>query len=112
MLFWIIIGAAFYNLAKSYNKNKFLYLGVGVGLTLLTQLIVGLVYGLIFRPSQEEIEDKEFLINIVALIISGIITYIVYRALKNKVEREHDEKLDFINSIGADIKESNLPTNE
>lgn len=103
MIFWIVIGAAFFNLANKYGKNRFLYLGIGVGLTLATQFIVGIIYGLIVRPTQEEIDHNSLAVNLIALAISGIITYVVYRILKNKAEKEHEQIEESINSFGAEV---------
>lgn len=107
MIFWIVIGVAFYNLARNYGKNKFAYLGIGIGLTLATQFIVGALYGLLFMPTKAEIAENELLLNICALIISGIITYIVYRVLKNKAEKEQDEIEQSIYNFGADVVRDN-----
>ncbi len=47
---------SFYNLAKRFNKNKFAYLAIGIGLALVVQLIVGLLYGVISQAT--EIKDE------------------------------------------------------
>lgn len=103
MIFWIVIGVAFYNLARTYGKNKWAYLGIGIGLTLATQFIVGALYGLILRPTEAELKDNSLLVNLLALVISGIITFIVYRVLKNKAEKEQNAMEESIYSFGAEV---------
>lgn len=110
MLFWIIIGIAFYNLAKMYGKNKFVYLGIGIGLTLLVQLITGFVYALVAHPTEEELKS-DLVVNLIAVLISGIVTYLVYRSLKNKAEKEYWAEQETINSFGAEIIERNKERN-
>jgi len=113
MIFWIIIGAAFYNLANKYGKNKWVYLAIGIGLTLLVQLAVGFIWGVAKGLSKSAgFPDNDIVVNLVALLISGIITYIVYRRLKMKAEREYDEREEAIQSFGADIDPETLVKNE
>ena len=113
MIFWIIIGVAFYNLANNYGKNKWMYLGIGIGLTLLTQLLVGFFWGVVRGLTHgEESTMDNLAVNLVALLISGIITYIVYRQLKAKAEREYQEREDVIHNFGVDIAPEPVEKNE
>ncbi len=105
MIFWAVIGIAFYNLANRYGKNKWIYLLIGIGTALLTQLLTGFIYAIIFQPSEAEIEEQSLMINLAALVISGIITYIVYRQIRKKAESELEDKEDLIANIGTNISE-------
>jgi ABC-type uncharacterized transport system permease subunit len=108
MIFWIIIGSTFYNLATKYGKNKWKYLGIGIGLAIAVQLLVGLIYGLIFQPSEEELDKSSLAVNVVALLISGIAVYFSYQHLKNKAESGEDELLTQIEKIGEEKKEDSM----
>ena len=92
MIFWIIIGMSFYNLAKRFNKNKFAYLAIGIGLALIVQLIVGLLYGVISQATEEDLKRDSLMVNIIALIVSGIVTYVVYKYLLKKGEQKENLK--------------------
>jgi uncharacterized membrane protein YeaQ/YmgE (transglycosylase-associated protein family) len=108
MIFWIIIGMSFYNLAKRFNKNKFAYLAIGIGLALIVQLIVGLLYGVISQATEEDLKRDSLMVNIIALIVSGIVTYVVYKYLLKKGEQKENEMYDNIDNIGTEIKDENI----
>lgn len=108
MIFWAVIGIAFYNLANRYGKNKWIYLLIGIGTALLTQLLTGFLYAIIFQPTEAEIEERSLMINFAALAFSGIITYIVYRQIRKKAESEFEDKEDLISNFGTNTSEEEM----
>ncbi|GEM_PF-3148871 len=105
MIFWAVIGIAFYNLANRYGKNKWIYLLIGIGTALVTQLLTGFLYAIIAQPSEAEIDENSLMINLVALAFSGVITYIVYRQIRKKAESEFEDKEDLIANLGTNTSE-------
>ncbi len=105
MIFWIIIGSSFYKLADLYGKNKWVYVLIGIGIAIASQLLVGLLYGIITQPTEEELGNDSLAINLIAVLVSGIIVYIVYDRLKRKNIVEENKKLDEIESIGTNLVE-------
>ncbi len=108
MIFWIIIGSSFWGLATKYGKNKWAYLGIGIGLAVGVQLLVGLLYGLIMHPTDEAIESSSIVVNLIALVVSGAVAFFVYNHLKKKAEVGGDSVLEEIEKIGEDKKEDSM----
>jgi amino acid transporter len=106
MFFWIIIGGSFYRLADRYNKNKWLYLFMGIGLAAGIQFLIGIIYYLLAQPTEAQEKGEEMVLNIVALVFSGIITYFVYNRIKSKAELEEFALMDTIDNIGKDAEQT------
>lgn len=108
MIFWGIIGIAFYNLASRYGKNKWIYLLIGIGTALLAQVLTGFLYAILFQPTEAESDENSLILNLAALGISGIITYIVYRQIRKKAESEFEDKEDLIANLGTNTSEEEI----
>ena len=48
------------------------------------------------------------MVNIIALIVSGIVTYVVYKYLLKKGEQKENEMYNNIDDIGTEIKDENI----
>lgn len=88
MLLLIFIAIAFIGLARMHGKKPWLYALIGIGTAFGAQLITGFVYGLIYHPTQSELESDEMSITMMAAGISIIGVIVVYTILRRKAERE------------------------
>jgi uncharacterized BrkB/YihY/UPF0761 family membrane protein len=113
MLFWIIIGMSFYKLGDLYNKNKWGYAVLGIVIAVVVQLVVGIIYGIIVQPTEEELDNSSWGINLIALMVSGIVVWGFYEYLKRTNQKEVDDEYDQMNynieEIGKDIPSMDIP---
>lgn len=106
MILIFFIGIAFYMLAWKYDKNKILYIAIGIGTALVTQFVVGLVYAMAYRPTQIELENSEMQISVLAGIFSIAVVIIVYTLLKKKFQKKQDQQEAEINAFAV-VEEEN-----
>jgi glycopeptide antibiotics resistance protein len=98
MLF--IIGSSFYKLAQTYNKNKVLYVLMGLGITFGVQFLVGILWGVYQLKKGGDGASDDLMINIIAGIVSAFVVYFFYLHLKKKNENNPDNIVNQIEQLG------------
>jgi hypothetical protein len=100
-LFIYFIGKYFYELANQFNKNKWLFVILGILSYYSGAFIGGIILGLISLIFAIEIDwDNQILMNAIAIPFGLGITYLLYFLLKRKWNSEIKLE-DSIDDIGA-----------
>lgn len=91
ILIAIFVGRAFYQLAHEHNRSKGGYTVLGVGIYLAAQFLFAFVLGIVLALTGNlDLVDGgiggQLLISILAILIGGGITLLVYRSLKKNWE--------------------------
>lgn len=104
----IIKGTSFYKLAQTYNKNKVLYVLMGLGIAFAVQLITGAIWGLYELKKGIVADTNNIFVNLTAGIISAFAVYFFYLNLKKKNENNPDNIVNQIDDIGKINNEENI----
>ena len=101
LLFIYFIGKYFYELANQFNKNKWLFVILGILSYYSGAFIGGIILGLISLIFSIEIDwENQVLMNAIAIPFGFGITYLLYFLLKRKWNSEIKLE-DSIDDIGA-----------
>ena len=106
IIFAIVIFRYYQNLAVKFNKKAWKYGLMGIAIFLGTQVFVGFLYGMISVLLNPELNDEDLdysafsLINIIALISSFIVVYVVRQQLEKKLQKEASQHPIEIYDIG------------
>lgn len=92
----IFIGVSFIFLAKRYQKSQVFYFCIGFFTCLIVRIIYLVIYGLItdFKINQSFSYHRN-----ISIIISIIISYVLFRLLKERLHSKNSEYHN-INEIG------------
>lgn len=83
------IGKYYYELAHSYNRSRWGYAFLGVGVTLASQIVLGFIIGVIAVGTDNySLLENELLINLSAIAFSILTATVVYRILKSNWEKK------------------------
>lgn len=96
------IGKYFHDLAKEFNKNKWMYAILAVVVFYAAQMVVGFILGLLF-PEWFEMMDTgtELALNLAGLPIGIGAVYVFYILTKKKWEKEKEQNSPNIEDIGS-----------
>lgn len=90
-------GSLFSFLAKKYNKNKIKYFFIGILSFLIIHIIYMILFGLIngFKVSEELNIHRKY-----SMILSFSFSYISYKLLKSRLDKEKESESSEIQDIG------------
>jgi hypothetical protein len=108
-IYWI--WKMYSNLAFEYNRNKWVYFLIGLGVYYGTTILVSIIYGIILmigygNTSLGESDLKSMGLNFFAVLFGLAVCYGVFKLLEKKWEKERVEnKKEGIESIGLKLDE-------
>ncbi len=98
----ITAGKSFYQLAIDHNKQKWVYGILGPVTYFISALFFGLILGFLNEMFSWNIDfGNKILMTLIALPICGASTYLLYRILKMKWEKEQKKDDKIIQNIGV-----------
>ena len=111
ILFIVLIGQAYYNLANRYKRNKWGYAVLGPAIYICSMFMYGIVYGIVYVILYPEVmEDPYFTFEgnwwlelsgfAVALFLSWLVYYLLERSWKKN--RRPGAGYKDINDIGGE----------
>jgi uncharacterized membrane protein len=81
---------------------------MGIGIALAVQFLIGIIWGIAINSNYAtETRSDSIIIKIVALIISGIVAYILYKYFEKNAIIEEQDEFSEIDKIGEDLIKDN-----
>lgn len=107
LIYWI--ARKFYDLAVEYEKSKWAFAFLGIGIYYGTQLIFGVLLGIFFPDFVSNMESNSKLgLNLIGVLVGGLVWYFALKYFTKKLENEYESNSsDFDSEIEAIGKEIN-----
>lgn len=105
LVFIYFIGKMYYELARKFEKNKWLFAIIGLGIFYGATLVFAIVIMLVYEFTGNDSGNLETNIgfNLICSLVGGVFCYFMFKILEKKYEREKLLKMpDSIDNIGVE----------